>query len=365
MALILPSGPSFAHWSDNLGPMNINGAIGYGAVVAAGTSNADGADTAIMSALTHDCEYLQIIPTGLGNASQATAALMDLLVDPAGGTSWSTLITDLMVGASALSNFNSSNVVGVTFAYHFPLWIPAGASLGARIRRQSANAADARIMVRAAGGNRNPASWWCGQKVESIGINASTSNGQLHTPGAGATISGAADNGSGLIRITTSATNPFVTGDVVTINGVNGTVEANGTWTITVISTTTFDLQGSTFVNAYSAGSAYANGRFSSWADLGSPITARTGAVQWRAGGINTGTQMATATYDFRFGAGGAQIGPRAYFGCNSGEHINEPLQGPVFCDIPAGTQLQVRGSCSLALNGNQTNMDVAAYCVQ
>ena len=67
------------------------------------------------------------------------------------------------------------------------------------------------------------------------------------------TVSGAANNGSGLVRLTTSA-NLYTTGDVVTVFGVTGTTEANGSWTVTVINSTTIDLQGSSFVNAYVAG---------------------------------------------------------------------------------------------------------------
>jgi hypothetical protein len=66
-------------------------------------------------------------------------------------------------------------------------------------------------------------------------------------------VTGTANNGSGLIRITT-ATHLFSTGDVVTLGSVGGTTEADGAWTITVISTTTFDLQGSTFTHAWTSG---------------------------------------------------------------------------------------------------------------
>lgn len=365
MALLVPNGPSFAHWSDNLGPMNNGGSVGYGVSVPAGTSSADGADTAIMSALTHDCEYLWLACTGLGTGSLAPGALMDLLIDPAGGTSWSELITDLLVGSSGSMTYNTATA-GIPLSYHFPLWIPAGASIGARVRRQSGTAGNLRVIVMAAGGNRNPASWWCGQKVETVGTMVpSSSIGQVHTPGGGASISGAADNGSGLIRLTVDSTAAFVTGDVLTVNSVNGTVEANGTWTITVIDATTLDLQGSTFVNAYSAGTDFINGKFSSWTNLGAPTGARTGAVQWSVGGITVSATQASATADFRFGAGGSEIGPRVYRGFTTGETACTIYQGPVFCDIPAGTQLQIRASLNLALNGNQTNYDCAAYCVQ
>ena len=67
-------------------------------------------------------------------------------------------------------------------------------------------------------------------------------------------VSAAADNGSGLIRITTSAVHGLATGDIVTIHDVAGTTEANETWQVTVIDTTNFDLVGSTFSNAYTSG---------------------------------------------------------------------------------------------------------------
>jgi hypothetical protein len=72
------------------------------------------------------------------------------------------------------------------------------------------------------------------------------------SPGA-LSITGAANNGSGLIRITV-ATGTLTTGQVVTITGVGGVTNANGTWTITVIDGTHIDLQGSTFAGVYTSG---------------------------------------------------------------------------------------------------------------
>jgi hypothetical protein len=72
-------------------------------------------------------------------------------------------------------------------------------------------------------------------------------------PGA-QTISGAANNGSGKIRLTVGSTSGWTTGDYKTISGVVGTTEANGTWAITVIDGTHIDLNGSTYTHAYSSG---------------------------------------------------------------------------------------------------------------
>ena len=70
------------------------------------------------------------------------------------------------------------------------------------------------------------------------------------------TITNAANNGSGLIRITyaTTASPPLATGNILAISGVAGTTEANGTWLITVIDGSNFDLQGTAFTNTYSGG---------------------------------------------------------------------------------------------------------------
>jgi len=72
-------------------------------------------------------------------------------------------------------------------------------------------------------------------------------------------ISNAADNGSGLIRLTVNTTSGMITGQQVTIGDVVGTTEANGNWTITVISLTEIDLQSSAFTNAYSSGGYVVN----------------------------------------------------------------------------------------------------------
>ena len=71
------------------------------------------------------------------------------------------------------------------------------------------------------------------------------------------TVSGAANNGSGLIRLTTSADHDLADEAIMFVHGVGGTTEANGTWQInydsTTMATTEFDLVGSTFANTFSS----------------------------------------------------------------------------------------------------------------
>jgi hypothetical protein len=78
------------------------------------------------------------------------------------------------------------------------------------------------------------------------------------------TITGAANNGSGAIRLTLSGlsagTAPentnLATENTVEVYGVAGTTEANGNWRFTIVDATHIDLIGSSFVNAYTGGGA-------------------------------------------------------------------------------------------------------------
>jgi hypothetical protein len=73
-------------------------------------------------------------------------------------------------------------------------------------------------------------------------------------------ITGAANNGSGLIRLTVASTSTFSTGQKKIVAGVTGATEANGRWTITVVDATHIDLQGSTFANFYVSGGTIGGG---------------------------------------------------------------------------------------------------------
>jgi hypothetical protein len=85
----------------------------------------------------------------------------------------------------------------------------------------------------------------------SDGTNTLTAGCYILRQNCGTSIAGAADNGAGLIRITTLAAHGLTTDDYVQIQDVTGTTEANAKWRITVIDGTRFDLVGSAFVHAY------------------------------------------------------------------------------------------------------------------
>ena len=72
-------------------------------------------------------------------------------------------------------------------------------------------------------------------------------------------VANAANNGSGLIRITLASpgTTGLVTGQEGSVSAMGGTTEADGTWILTVIDGFNIDLQGSTFINAYTSGGTF------------------------------------------------------------------------------------------------------------
>jgi hypothetical protein len=67
-------------------------------------------------------------------------------------------------------------------------------------------------------------------------------------------VTGAANNGSGVIRLTFSGGITYQDEDLVWVQNVGGTTEANGYWHVKVISSTQIDLEGSTFTHAYTSG---------------------------------------------------------------------------------------------------------------
>lgn len=65
---------------------------------------------------------------------------------------------------------------------------------------------------------------------------------------------------STLIRVATNGVHGLADGDRVIIAGVNGTIEANGFWTVTVVNTTEFTLDNSVHTNDWINGGAVYDG---------------------------------------------------------------------------------------------------------
>ena len=183
MSLAIPhGGPGFTFEADVFSGAAPPAAVGGVAFTTAASANVDGTAVTVLSALARDACYLVLSfaqTSGIGVPPQVMA---DILIDPAGGTSWSSLIDDLLVGSAG--NLNSSGGTGANLYFHFPLWIPAGASIGVQARRAHTTALTGQIQAWVYGEPKRPDQWWCGQKVESLGINAASSSGTGHVPAA-------------------------------------------------------------------------------------------------------------------------------------------------------------------------------------
>lgn len=281
--LITPCSPSFARCTDIFTgtPQAANAGVNF----TFGASSADGASVSVLAAVPHDIHYLVIGIAG-GNLSGADAqCLFDILVDPAGGSSWSELIDSLIGGFTPLPAAGGGWTPSF---YHFPLWIKSGSSLGVRGRtKHTAAITTGRIIIWAYGEPNRPEMWWCGSKVESLGINAGTSSGTNVTPGN--------------------------------------------------------------------------SGTFGSWADIGGTTSGRFGAIQL---GINGSDAAATAVgYHWQIGHGSLKMlgSPTIYSSNGTSETGQRIYSGPIYCDIPAATQMQVRGTCS----GTAEVHNVALYGVR
>ncbi len=120
-------------------------------------------------------------------------------------------------------------------------------------------------------------------------------------------ITGAVNNGSGLIRLTVTDTAPFLTGDLKYVSGVGGVPNATGQWTITVVSAGapgTIDLQGSTFAGSYTSGGTIRS----------------IGAIWFRQGGNGTSLQVNNLFFHDNY----CDVGEPWQFGPGAGGAVSE-----------------------------------------
>ena len=181
MGLIVPGGPSWAHYTDNFSLTAAADAQGTQFLVS--PNHTKGIVTQLLPALAHDVEHVRLGFSGMAAAGTNRMVLADIMIDPAGGTNWSVLIPDLAVGChTAVTYSGATSPAAIPCWLEFPLWIPAGASVGIRAQSSYTSLFYARAYIQTRGGNRNPGSWWCGQRVTALGIDAATSRGVVITP---------------------------------------------------------------------------------------------------------------------------------------------------------------------------------------
>ncbi|MGH7949134.1 MAG: hypothetical protein ACREQF_07925, partial [Candidatus Binataceae bacterium] len=130
MGLWVPHGNlgTFAYRADSIG--TTRPAANMGATVTP-AQNSKGSYAQVFTALAFDAYFIAIQINSNNAAAAARDTIIDIGVDPAGGTSYTVLIPDLL-GSCASNLAAISATAGCGIWYYFPLWIKAGSTIGAR-----------------------------------------------------------------------------------------------------------------------------------------------------------------------------------------------------------------------------------------
>ena len=139
--------------------------------------NAKGSYAQVLSATARD-SYLMMININANNAAtDGRSTLIDIGVDPAGGTSYTVLIPDLLGSCAGFRD------IGGGISYTFPLWVRAGSSIGARASVSHATVGTLRVSMTLFGSPRDMRMVKAGTYVTSFGITGASSTGTAVTSG--------------------------------------------------------------------------------------------------------------------------------------------------------------------------------------
>lgn len=151
-----------------------------GTSVTPGISNAEGSWTEIMSdtSLTEDIYgfLLRVSDNAVATPTTGKNFLLDIGTDPAGGTSYSAIISNIVCGSAG----PITAAGGHTF--FFPMFIKAGTAIAARIQGSHGTATASRVGIKLYGKRSSPESFPVGTFAETIGT-ITNSNGVSFTPG--------------------------------------------------------------------------------------------------------------------------------------------------------------------------------------
>jgi hypothetical protein len=148
-----------------------------GTSVTPGASNAEGSWTQLASGanMAYDSQ-LMFIAVGGGNTSGAQKDhLLDIGVDPAGGTSYTAVISNIVCGQTQAVSTGFDEFV-------FPLLVRAGSSVAARVQGNNSTAGTVRVVATFYGRPTRPDMVPIGQWSETIGTIASSA-GTTVAPG--------------------------------------------------------------------------------------------------------------------------------------------------------------------------------------
>ncbi len=175
MGLWVPTGAGDFTWQQS-NVASTRPAAGYGASLTPG-NNSKGSYVSLISSATNDV-YGVLININSGATSAAGRdIIVDIGVDPAGGTSYTVLIPDLL--GSCASTYG----LGGGISYYFPIWIKAGSQIAARASVNNATVGTVRVVATVFGKPRDPNRVKVGTYCTAFGITAASSQGTGVTSG--------------------------------------------------------------------------------------------------------------------------------------------------------------------------------------
>jgi hypothetical protein len=173
--LLAPRHSRFSFTYDNWGATPTTT---IGTSVTPGASGAEGSWTQVATGanIAYDiCGIYVRVGAGAGSAT-FKAHLLDIGVDPAGGTSYTAIINDMMVSESA-----AQTSVGAGREHFFPMSIKAGSSVAVRVKGNASTAGTVRVWTKFYGGGSAQEMMPCGTYSETIGVTGTA--GVSFTPG--------------------------------------------------------------------------------------------------------------------------------------------------------------------------------------
>lgn len=180
MGLWVPRGQSYGWSFCSIGTTRPAAAVGA-TVTPAQNTKAGAAWAAVLTGanLSRDVFGLWINFNSNASTNNARDTIVDVGVDPAGGTSYTVLIPDLL--ASCASPYVGGHGNGIN--YFFPIWIKSGSQVAVRASINNATVGTLRCWMRAVGEPLDLRTVRVGYKVRAYGITAASSSGTAVTPG--------------------------------------------------------------------------------------------------------------------------------------------------------------------------------------
>ena len=143
-------------------------------------SGSKGSFISVGSTLTDDCYGLHLLLRAVSITNQDNTWLIDLGVDPAGGTSFNVKINNLLFeGGVQPGSVNDP----WDLEFFFPLFIKAGSSIGARAQIKGATANTFGLVWRAIQKPDHPELWRTGTFVDTYGADTVNTRGTTLTNG--------------------------------------------------------------------------------------------------------------------------------------------------------------------------------------